>query len=77
MTTSPIPEKAQPVSSHDGESTSIPSSTASPNLKRRPGAPYVEVQVLTPSEIESMRREFKASMAWMDEMIRSGRINDL
>lgn len=35
------------------------------------------VRVLTHSELASMRREFAASAAWMDEMIRSGKIDEL
>lgn len=35
------------------------------------------IRRLTPSEIESLRREFQASGEWMAEMLRTGKVNDL
>lgn len=52
-------------------------SNASPSPKHGSSSPSATVRRLTPSELESMRREFQQSMDWAREMIRTGRIKDL
>ena len=46
---------------------------------RTQGSPTAAVGIrrLTPSEIESLKREFKASGEWMAAMLRSDKIKDL
>ncbi len=64
-------------SSLGGASSSATASTASPSPKPASSSPSRIVRDLTPSELESMRREFAASAAWAQEMIRSGKIKTL
>ena len=47
------------------------------NPKQDSSSPSEIVRRLTPSEIESLRRESAASAAWADEMIRTGEIDRL
>lgn len=77
MATLPNSANATVPSNRGGETRSATVSTGSPNPKPDSSSRSEIVRDLTPSELESLRREFAASAAWAKEMIRTGEIDRL